>query len=104
MKRNVCSLHINYVRNNKSANLSVENCSICKRETKIGPLRLANLFKTLAFDLEFSYENPHYDPHGICIQNSAEAAFEAYFKLIHPAYSKPLIQKLKGIVEKHEQH
>lgn len=94
MKRVICSLHIHYVKNNKSANLSLENCSICKRESKIGPLRLASLFKTLASDLEYSYENPYYDPHGICIQNSAEKAISAYFKLIHPAYSKPFLESL----------
>jgi len=94
MKRTVCSSHIYYVKNNKSANLSLENCSICKRESKIGPLRLANLFKILASDLEEAYEHPNHDPHGICVQRSAEKAIKSYFKLIHPAYSKPLLESL----------
>lgn len=94
MKRNVCQMHTSYVRNNKSVTLSLENCSICKRETKIGPLRLANLFKTLASDLEDSYENPNYDPMGVCIQSSAQKAIKAYFKLIHPAYGKPFLESL----------
>lgn len=94
MKRNICSSHIYYVRNNKKVNISLENCSICKRETKIGPLRLANLFKMLASDLEDSYENPNYDPFGVCIQDSAKKAIKGYFKLIHPAYGKPFLKSL----------
>lgn len=94
MKRTICGSHINYVKNKKSAMLSSEDCSVCKRESKIGPLRLANLFRILASDLQDSYENPHYDPMGICIQDSAKKAISAYFRLIHPAYGKPLLESL----------
>lgn len=99
MKRAICPKHIHFVRNNKKAMLSSENCSVCKRESTIGPLRLSNLFKRLAEDLEDSYENPNYDPHGFCIQDSSEKAMKAYFKLIHPAYLKPLLESLQTIVK-----
>lgn len=95
MKRAICPQHIHYVRNGKSALLSSENCSICKRASKIGPLRTAELFKNLVFELEFSVENPYYDQFGFNIQSAAEKALKAYFKLIHPAYAKPLLESLK---------
>jgi hypothetical protein len=96
MRRVICSSHINYVGKGRSVTIENTSCSICKREASIGPLKLASLFKMVAYDLEFMSENPSYDPHGITVQHSAKKAISSYFKMIHIDYAKPFIEQLSA--------
>lgn len=93
-KRVICSQHARYVRTGRQAIIDTANCSVCKRDAKVGPLKVARAFKEAADDLEFLVENPTYDPMGITVQISATKAIKFYLKMIHPAYGKNLVDAL----------
>lgn len=99
MKRWICPQHINYVGKGRSVNIDAANCVVCRRNEKVGPLRVALAFKEAADDLEFVVEHPDYDPMGITIQTSATKAITLYLRMIHPAYGKNLVDKMKEILD-----
>lgn len=99
MKRFICSRHTNYVRTGKVVIIDNVNCLVCKKEAKVGPLKVARAFKEAADDLEFLVEHPEYDPHGFTIQASATKAITFYLRMIHPAYGKNLVDQLKDILD-----
>lgn len=99
-KRVIYPTHARYVRTGRQAIIDPANCSICKRDAKVGPLKVARAFKEAADDMEFLTENPNYDPMGITVQASATKAIKYYVKLIHPAYAKNLVDALQLELEK----
>ena len=94
MKRIICPQHTKYVGKGRNVTIDSTNCSVCKKEAKVGPLKVARAFKEAADDMEFLTENPEYDPMGITVQASATKAIKFYVKLIHPDYAKNLVDAL----------
>lgn len=99
MKRWICPGHVNYVGKGRSVNIDAANCVVCRKEAKVGPLRVVQAFKDAADDLEFLVENPAYDLMGITVQTSATKAITLYLRMIHPAYGKNLVEQLKEILD-----
>lgn len=94
MKRAVCPQHTRYVGKGRSVIIDSTNCAFCKKESRVGPLKVAQAFREAAGELEFLVENPDYDPMGIALQHSATKAIKLYLRLIHPAYGKNLVNSL----------